>query len=150
MSAFVYIGREFGVLLTLIGIVLTGVFGIALLKQQGVLVFNRIQTEIREGQTPVKSISDSISLLFGAVLMLIPGYVTDVIGLIMFIPGIRTIAGIYILKWFTQRQRFTSWVHFGSRFDNTENVRQRTTHDDDIIEGEFEERSDHSKHLPKS
>ena len=150
MSAFIYIGKEFGGLLTLLGIVFTGVIGIALLKQQGKRVVNRIQTEIRDGQPPIQSISDSISLLFGAILMLVPGYVTDVIGLILFIPGIRTIAGIYILKWVTQSQRFTNHFHFRNRFDNAENVRQSPSHDDEIIEGKFEERSDQSKYLPKS
>ncbi len=149
MSALIYVGREFGGLLTLLGFVLTGVIGVALLKQQGKHVVNRIQTEIRDGQPPVTSISNSISLVFGAILMLIPGYVTDVIGLILFIPGVRTIAGIYILNWVTQSQRFTSYVNFGSRFDNAENVGQRPAHDDAIIEGEFEERSDQSKDFSK-
>lgn len=150
MSAFIYIGREIGGLLTILGIVFTAVIGITLLKQQGMRVVNRIKTAIGDGQTPVTSISDGVSLIFGAILMLMPGYVTDAIGLILFVPGIRTIAGIYFLKWVTQSQRFTSYVHFRNSFDNAENVRQRPAHNGDIIEGEFEERFDQSKHLPKS
>ena len=66
-----------------------------LLKQQGMAVLARIRTEMRNGQAPVTSFADSVALAVGGIFMLIPGYVTDGIGLFLFIPGIRTIAGVY-------------------------------------------------------
>ena len=46
MSAFIYIGSEIGGLLTLLGVFVTAIFGIALLKRQGLSVLSRIQADL--------------------------------------------------------------------------------------------------------
>ena len=160
MSAFIYIGSEIGGLLTLLGAFVTAIFGIALLKRQGLSVLNRIQADLAKGRAPVTSIADSVSMVVGGALMLIPGYVTDGIGLLLFLPGIRTLNGVYLLRWMARSKRFTGFTNFGSAASgnaasgnpasgaaghqhNPFTKRQHKTRvDDDIIEGEFEERPD--------
>ena len=145
---------------TILGIFVTAIFGIALLKGQGLSVLSQIQADLAKGQAPVTSIADSISMVVGGALMLIPGYVTDAIGLLLFLPGIRTLAGIYLLQWIAKSNRFTGFAKFGSRpFGNATSgnkasgtaghqhmpfpkQQHKMTDDDDIIEGEFEERAD--------
>ena len=46
MSAFIYIGSEIGGLLTLLGVFVTAIFGIALLKRQGLSVLSQIQADL--------------------------------------------------------------------------------------------------------
>ena len=53
---------------------------IILLKSQGRRSDAKIRIELAQGRAPVGSIADSISLAAGGILMLIPGYVTDGIG----------------------------------------------------------------------
>ena len=154
MSAFIYIGSEIGGFLTLLGVFVTAIFGIALLKRQGLSALSRIQADLAKGRAPVTSIADSISMVVGGALMLIPGYVTDGIGLLMFLLGIRTLAGVYLLQWITRSKLFTGVTNFGgASFGNATSgtagdqpnpftKQQRKTKDDDIIEGEFEERPD--------
>ena len=154
MSAFIYIGSEIGGLLTLLGVFVTAIFGIALLKRQGLSVLSRIQADLAKGRAPVTSIADSISMVVGGALMLIPGYVTDAIGLLLFLPGIRTFAGVYLLQWMARSKNFTGFTNFGSGpFGNTASdnpasgsdghrhrpftKQHRKVKDDDIIEGEF-------------
>ncbi|MDB9891541.1 FxsA family protein [Alphaproteobacteria bacterium] len=162
MSAFIYIGSEIGGLLTLLGVFVTAIFGIALLKRQGLSVLRQMQADLAKGRAPVTSITHSISMVFGGALMLIPGYVTDAIGLLLFLPGIRTLAGIYLLQWMAKSKRFTN---FGSRpFGNAASgnpasgtaghqhmpftkQQHKMPDDDDIIEGEFEERPDHDHQI---
>ena len=98
ISTFVEIGGEIGVLPTLIGIFVTGAIGIWLLRTQGRVVMASLQKQVARGEAPLASIADSLSLLLGAVLMLIPGYVSDAMGLMMFGPGIRTLAGTMLMK----------------------------------------------------
>ena len=84
--------------------------------------------------------------------MLIPGYVTDGVGLLLFIPGFRTMAGMCLLKWATKKPSFTGFVNFGGSTFTQETVNQdpfgvseQSQHQndfDDVIEGEFEERPD--------
>ena len=154
MSAFIYIGGEIGGLFTLLGVFVTAIFGIALLKRQGLSVLSRIQADLAKGRAPVTSIADSISMVVGGALMLIPGYVTDGIGLLLFVPGIRTLAGVYLLQWMARSKRFTGFTNFrGAPFGNPPpgaashqhdpfTKQQHKTRNDDIIEGEFEERPD--------
>jgi len=164
MSAFIYIGSEIGGLLTLLGIFVTAIFGIALLKRQGLSALSQIQADLAKGRAPVTSIADSISMFVGGALMLIPGYVTDGIGLLLFIPGIRTLTGVYLLQWMAKNKRFTSFTNFGgASFGNAASgnpksgadgyqhnpftkQQHKTSGDDDIIEGEFEERPDQDYH----
>ena len=158
MSAFIYIGSEIGGLLTLLGVFATAIFGIALLKRQGLSVLNQMQADLAKGRAPVTSITDSIPMVVGGALMLIPGYVTDSIGLLLFLPGIRTLAGIYLLQWMAKSKRSTGFTNFGSKpFGNAASgnpasgtashqhmpynkQQHKTRGEDDIIEGEFEER----------
>jgi len=160
ISAFIYIGGEIGGLLTLLGVFVTAVVGIALLKRQGLSVLSRIQSDIAQGRAPVTSIADSISLVAGGALMLIPGYVTDAIGLLLFLPSFRTLAGVYLLQWLASSQQFRGFTNVGGSFGGVSYSRNSSTHndmdnaqpnpfakhrrytnsDDDIIEGEFEEK----------
>ena len=159
MSTFIYIGSEIGGLFTLFGVFVTAIFGITLLKRQGLSVLSRIQADFAKERATVTSIADSISIVFGSALMLIPGYITDGIGLLLFLPGIRTFAGVYLLQWMARSKHFTGFTNFGSGpFGNaaSENLasgsdghrhkpftkQHRKVKDDDIIEGEFEERPD--------
>ncbi|MDA9193743.1 FxsA family protein [Alphaproteobacteria bacterium] len=165
MSAFIYIGSKIGGLLTLLGVFITAIFGIALLKRQGLSVLNQIQADLAKGRAPVTSITDSISMVVGGTLMLVPGYVTDAIGLLLYLPGIRALASIYLLQWLVKSKRFTGFTNFGSRpFGNAASgnaasgttghqhmpftkKQHKMTDDDDIIEGEFEERPDHDHQI---
>ena len=160
ISAFIYISSEIGSLLTLLGGVVTAIFGIALLKRQGLSVLSRIQADLAKGRAPVTSIADSISMVVGGALMLIPGYVTDAIGLLLFLPGIRTLAGVYLLQWMARSKHFTGFTNIGNGpFGNAASgnpasstaghqhnpftkQQHKKREDDDIIEGEFEERPD--------
>ena len=170
ISAFVEIGGEIGVLLTLIGIFVTGAIGIWLLRTQGRVVMASLQKQVARGEAPLASIADSLSLLLGAVLMLIPGYVSDAMGLMMFVPGIRTLVGTMLMKNVGKAGRFGfmgkgpmgAKAGFGpggfgpggfgpggfnrNGFNRHDHDHQGNHPDarDDTIEGEFEERDDAS------
>ena len=155
IAAFIAIGGELGVILTIIGIFVTAMIGMWLLRTQGRVVMASLQNQMSRGEAPVASLAAGVSILGGAVLMLIPGYLTDAAGLIMFMPVVRTILGAALLKWVTTRGQFMMRAkspfgggHFGAGFgsgDTDQGVSRNKHHPgdadgDDIIEGEFEER----------
>ena len=115
ITAFIYIGSEIGGLLTLLGIFGTAIIGLSLLKSQGGAVMAKIRIELAQGRAPVGSIADSISLATGGILMLIPGYVTDGIGGLLFVPVLRTIAGGWILHQLVTNNRFKGFIHVGKQ-----------------------------------
>ena len=157
ISVFIFVSNEVGGLLTFLGVFLTAIVGITFLKNQGLSVLNQVRSDLAKGQAPVVSIADSISLVIGGGLMLIPGYVTDGIGLLLFIPGFRTLAGMYLLQWIAKKPHFSSFVNFGG---NTSTPKKGNHHPfgfgeqphhqndfDDVIEGEFKERPEAKSYI---
>ena len=157
VSTFIYVGNELGGLITLLGIFVTAIIGIALLKSQGLSVLNRIRSDLAKGQTPVSSVADSIALIIGGVLMLIPGYLTDAIGLLLFTPGLRTLAGIFFINWFANSKKFNGFVNYSGNIFQSGHGNRAKTNDkntsfkydekysqhrasEEIIEGDFKER----------
>ena len=149
MSAFIYIGNEIGGLLTLFGIFGTGIIGLSLLKSQGGAVMAKIRIELAQGRAPVGSIADSISLATGGVLMLIPGYVTDGIGGLLFVPVLRTIAGGWILHQLVTNNNFRGFIHVGKQGGFAASDPQPSHQTDDIIEGDVTEHQPTRDHLSK-
>lgn len=138
ITAFIAIGGEVGVLLTIIGVFVTAVVGISLLKSQGRAVMFNLQAQVSRGEAPLKSVADSLALLAGGVLMLIPGYVTDAIGFLLFIPGIRTAAGLIFLTRLKSSTRFSQFTQANAGWTPP---RRETAAEDDVIEGEYEEKA---------
>ena len=111
----------------------------------------------------MSSVADSIALITGGFLMLIPGYLTDIIGLFLFVPGLRTLAGIYFITWITTSKRFSGFVNLGgnthqsaqeqhsrtSTFEFREQNHHHTAFGE-VIEGDFEEKVSPKPQLQKN
>jgi len=143
MSTFIFIGSEIGGLLTLLGVVVTAIIGLSLLKNQGKAVMARIRTDLAQGHAPVGSIADSVALAVGGILILIPGFITDAVGVLLFIPWLRAIAGAWILHHLIANNRFKGFVHVGGQSGFNAQTPHSYTEDDDVIEGDVTE------HTPK-
>ena len=85
------IGREFGILFTLVLILTTGVLGAYLAASQGLLVLRQIQKEMSEGRLPAVVLLDGAIILLAGFVLLTPGIVTDAIGFFCLIPTGRQI-----------------------------------------------------------
>ena len=118
-EAFIAIGNAFGGLVTFIGIFVTAFIGVALMKRQGTWVLKKWQNSISKGEMSTSTLANGASLVLGAILMLLPGYVTDFIGLLCFIPILREMIGQSLLgqlgKTVYSSSLFTTFsAHFGS------------------------------------
>ncbi|EJL41690.1 membrane protein FxsA [Brevibacillus agri] len=84
---------------TVLLVILTGLLGAWLAKQQGVQVFRTLQFQLARGQMPTETIIDGALILIGGILLLLPGFVSDVIGLIFLIPYTRMILRHLLKQW---------------------------------------------------
>lgn len=74
----------------LIGIIiLTGIIGAWLTKQQGFETWHKARNSMANGYSPQPHILDGIFILIGGVLLLAPGFITDATGLLFLIPVTR-------------------------------------------------------------
>lgn len=92
IAGFVIVGRQIGVLATLGLVVASGILGAVLLRIQGFGVMARIRREVDAGGDPGREVAHGAMILLAGVLLLIPGFVTDIIGLLLFLPPVRDLA----------------------------------------------------------
>lgn len=83
------VGSVIGALPTIALCLLTAVVGGALLRYQGLQVMFRAQRSMAQGEVPAIEMFEGVALAAGGVLLLTPGFATDVIGFICLIPWTR-------------------------------------------------------------
>ncbi|MDF2684149.1 MAG: exclusion suppressor FxsA [Brevibacillus sp.] len=93
------IGNVIGGWNTVALVVLTGVVGAWLAKQQGIQVIRTVQFQLSRGQMPTESLIDGALVLVGGILLLSPGFFSDVIGILLLIPYTRLIVRHLLKKW---------------------------------------------------
>ncbi|WP_453994485.1 FxsA family protein [Bacillus nitroreducens] len=103
ISVFILSGKTLGIPLTILLIILTGILGAWLAKKQGLETIGRARQQMEYGQVPGEAILDGICIFIGAVLLLTPGYISDLIGLLLLIPGTRKYVKPIIANWIRRR-----------------------------------------------
>ena len=89
IAGFIIVGSKIGVLATL-GLIILSIFvGVFLLRFQGLGLIQKIREETAAGRTPKRELVHGVMLVFAAFLLIIPGFITDIIGLLLFIPAVR-------------------------------------------------------------
>ena len=122
-EVFIAIGNAVGGLITFLGIFVTAFIGVALIKRQGTWVLKQWQSSISEGEMNTSTLASGASLILGAVLMLLPGYVTDFIGLLCFTPVLRELIGQSLLSRLGGNVYSSSlFTNFSSQFRQKDNV----------------------------
>lgn len=90
IAVFILIGGQIGVLWTLALILVTAIMGSILLRIQGFQVLARLRSDIDAGRIPGKDLGHGAMILAAGLLLLTPGFVTDTIGFLFFVPAIRS------------------------------------------------------------
>lgn len=103
LAVIIKVGGVIGVLPTLALLVGMAVLGTALLRQQGLAVLRRSQDALANGQVPVGSALDGLGLLVAAILMMTPGFLTDIVGILLLIPWVRRYLGAWLVSQFIAR-----------------------------------------------
>ncbi len=86
------VGREIGALAT-VGLVLaSSIAGAMLLRHQGLSVMTRIRAEMDAGRDPSRQLAHGAMIVVASILLIIPGFITDIIGLLLFLPPVRDLA----------------------------------------------------------
>lgn len=79
-------------------LLLMGLVGGWLLKQQGLSAMQRISTSVQAGRSPDKALIDGLLVLVAGILMLAPGFVSDVVGLFLLLPPTRALVRAPLMK----------------------------------------------------
>jgi len=92
------VGGIIGALPTVLLVVLTAVAGAALARIQGLATLQRLQATLARGEAPAIEMFEGVLLLVGALLLLTPGFITDLLGFACLIPLTRRALAFWVLK----------------------------------------------------
>jgi len=130
---FLEVGNAIGGFQALLLTLLTAVIGIYLIRQQGLVVMNRMHLALQRGENPVEEILHGFFLLIAGLFFLLPGFITDSIAVLLAIEPIRTVLGNTIVK------------NIGTSFYKTPHGHSHN--EGIIIDGEYEEDPDDRKNI---
>ena len=117
---FIKIGSQIGAFTTIFLVFFTAVVGVYYARYEGINTLRSGMTQIIKNQIPAHELISGAAIAFAAVLLIIPGFATDLIGFLLIIPITRRL----ILG------------KFNKKFEN------KATKKKDFIEGEFEDIED--------
>ncbi|GIN91804.1 hypothetical protein J6TS1_44590 [Siminovitchia terrae] len=108
IGLFILAGKTIGGFTTIALIIATGILGAFFAKQQGMGVLRKMQEQMRSGYPPGEALIEGVCVLFGGLLLLIPGFITDLTGLLLILPPTRRMIQPVLLKifkrWFSRKQ----------------------------------------------
>ena len=97
------VGQAIGVLDTVALLVVVSIVGAWLVKREGLGVLRRAQEGVAAGAVPGRELVDGVLILFAGALLLTPGFVTDVVGILLLLPPVRAALRGATLRWLRRR-----------------------------------------------
>ncbi len=118
------VGSIIGAIPTIFLVASTAIIGTWLLKEQGFSTFQRLQENLRQGILPAYEMIEGPIILAGGLLLLTPGFITDILGLACLIPSLRKKIAQYIIE--------------NSLIQQSGSFTKEPSNNVNVLEGEFE------------
>jgi UPF0716 protein FxsA len=114
----IQVGQAIGVLPTLALLIADALLGSILLRHQGRAAWVRFNRALAENRIPHKEVFDGVLIIFGGALLLTPGFITDIFGLILLIPPTRALIRAFASRMVRRRMaagQMAFWTMGGPR-----------------------------------
>ena len=98
------IGSRIGSIFTIILVILTGFIGAYLARIQGMHTMLRVRNSMQQGIMPENELIDALLILIAGIVLLTPGFVTDITGILLLIPKTRHVINRFL------KQKFAQWI----------------------------------------
>jgi UPF0716 protein FxsA len=97
------VGEAIGFPLTILILAVDSVVGSLLLKSQGRAVWRRFNETMAAGKVPHREVLDGVMVIFGGAFLITPGFITDVLGILLLLPPTRFLMRRLVLRAFSGR-----------------------------------------------
>ena len=91
LAVLIQVGQLIGVWWTIAILIADAVLGSFLLRTQSRAAWRRFNEAINQGRIPHREVVDGVLVIFGGVLLLTPGFITDIFGLLFLFPPTRVV-----------------------------------------------------------
>jgi len=99
----IQVGEAIGALPTIALLIADSVLGSALMRSQGRAVWRRFNAAVTAGRPPAREVLDGALVIFGGAFLITPGFLTDVLGLVLLLPPTRALVRRLIVRHFSGR-----------------------------------------------
>ncbi|AYC04187.1 membrane protein FxsA [Vibrio cholerae] len=145
IALFVQVGGVLGVWPTIALVLLTAIVGASLVRSQGLQTLLTVQQRLAQGQLPAQQILEGVMLAVAGVLLLTPGFFTDILGMLVLLPAPRA----YFAKQLMSRVVVGNIHASGAGFEQPNPFHDRANPNGTTYEGEFERKDDQDQHRLK-
>ncbi|MCK4763479.1 MAG: membrane protein FxsA [Candidatus Aminicenantes bacterium] len=104
-------GEHIGSVNTIGLVILTGVIGASFAKSQGAQIFFKIRGSLNRGQMPGRELLEGAMILAGGIMLLTPGFITDLLGFSLLLPVTRNVYTGLALTYFKKKFRDGQWSY---------------------------------------
>jgi UPF0716 protein FxsA len=91
LAVIIQVGQAIGVWWTVAILVLDSILGSLLMRSQGRATWRRFNEAVRVGRVPAREVADGVLVIFGGALLLTPGFLSDIFGLLFLLPPTRAV-----------------------------------------------------------
>ncbi len=95
----VQVSGQIGFANTLGIMVLVALAGAWLIRHQGAATWQRFNRQVARGQVPTRELLDGVCIVLAGLLLITPGFLTDVVGLVLLAPPTRALARTVLVRW---------------------------------------------------
>lgn len=94
----VKVGSVIGAWTTVMLVIAAAATGVALIRMQGLITWRRVSAALARGQLPAMELIEGVVILIAGVLLVIPGFISDVLGILCLIPPVRRLIVLWVLR----------------------------------------------------
>jgi UPF0716 protein FxsA len=98
------IGAQVGAFNTILIVILTGLLGASLARREGIKTMTKVRESMNRGELPAEEMLDAMLIFVAGVVLLTPGFITDLTGLALLVPKARS----WFKRWL--RKKFDEWL----------------------------------------
>src|SRR5919206_3520483 len=91
LAVIIQVGQAIGVWWTIGLLIADSILGSWLMRHQGRSAWRRFNEAVQAGRVPAREVLDGALLIFGGALLLTPGFISDIVGLVLLLPPSRAI-----------------------------------------------------------
>jgi len=102
------VGHAIGALNTIAVLILVSMLGAWLVKREGISVVRRAQERIAQGAVPGREVIDGVLILLAGALLITPGFLSDVVGVLLLLPPVRAALRATVTRRLRRRTDFRS------------------------------------------
>ncbi|SIQ01904.1 UPF0716 protein FxsA [Alkalispirochaeta americana] len=110
------LGASIGAIPTVLLVIVTGILGARLARSQGFSVLQKIRDKASRGESPASEMIDGLCILVAGIVLLTPGILTDLAGMVLLIPASRAVVKRGISRYLATAVAAAGTVSFTSSF----------------------------------